>query len=153
MYKVTTYLNENRFPYLVKEECHYGEDKDAQYNEPERIWELCKAMRMNERATEMVLLLVFNSANHIICISELSTGSMDRSIMSVREVARTVLLAGGISCVLAHNHPSGDTTPSDTDITITHKLIRGLRELDIEILDHIIVGRNEYTSLRKRGII
>lgn len=153
MYKVTTYLNENRFPYLVKEECHYGEDKDARYTDPEKIWELCKTMHITERATEMVLLLIFDAANHVICISELSTGAMDRSIVSTREVARTILLAGGISCALVHNHPSGYTEPSEMDINITRRLKSVLKELEIEILDHIIVGRNEYTSLRERGII
>lgn len=147
MYKVTTYLNENRFPYLVKEECHYGLDNEARYNSPEEVWELCKAMRMPERATEMCLLLVFSSAGHLICISELSTGSANRSIVSAGEIAKICLLSGGTCCILAHNHPSGVAEPSEPDLLTTERVRKALKMLDIDLLDHMVIGRNEYTSM------
>lgn len=55
--------------------------------------------------------------------------------------------------ILVHNHPSGDPTPSIEDIQITKKLIEGSKILDIEILDHIIIGDNKFTSLKQEGMI
>ena len=153
MYKVTTYLNEARMPYLVKRKMRYSIDTETRYNSPGVIYNLCQQMKMTKRATEMVLLLIFDSANHLICVCELSTGSVNRTMMSAREVAQTMLLAGGVSCAIIHNHPSGDTEPSNIDISLTIRIRDALQLLDLKIVDHIIVGRNNYTSLAEKGIV
>lgn len=153
MYKVERYLNDDRMPYLVREEVHYTVNSETKWNDPAKVWELCKSFRMTERATESTLLLVFDSACHLICISELSTGSINRSIMSVRDIAQVMLLAGGVNAVIVHNHPSGDTDPSEIDIMVSRKIADGLHMLDMELLDHIVVGAHQYTSMKERDLI
>ena len=150
MYKVTTYLNEDNMPYVVKEEVKYNVTTDV-IDSPDKVYELTKEMRMTERATEMVLLLILDSGNHLICTTDLSTGSIDRSIISPREIAQTMLLAGGKNCIIAHNHPSGSSIPSDMDIKVTMEIKKALELLRLTLFDHIIVARNEYTSLSEQN--
>jgi DNA repair protein RadC len=153
MYKVTTYLNDDNMPYLVREEVNYNVNKMTQYTDTDKVYELCKAIHMTERATEMVLLLIFDAGQHLLGISEISTGSIDRSIISTREIAQTMLLSGGVNAIVIHNHPSGDVEPSETDIASTRKLIEGLRLLNLTLLDHMVVGRWNYTSMREKGVM
>lgn len=151
--KVVTYLKEDKFPYLEVEETGYTVDGRKCHNTPEMIYELAKDMRMTERATEMVMLFIFDNANQLICVHELSTGSINRSLISSREIAQTILLAGGINCALVHNHPSGDTTPSDADIMVTKKIKEALELLQLRLLDHLVVGRYGYTSMIEKGLL
>lgn len=149
MLKVTTYLDDSNMPYLVKEETAYSVGNREQFTSPDAIYELTKRIRMTEKATETVLLLIFDTALHCTAMCELSNGSVNRSIFSVREIAQTVLLAGGVAVALAHNHPSGNTTPSDTDIATTRQVIDGLKMLGIDFLDHIVVGKWDYHSMKE----
>lgn len=151
--KVVTYLREDKFPYLEVEETPFTVDERKMHDTPEMIYELTKKMRMTERATEMVTLLIFDNANHLLCVHELSTGSINRSVISPREIAQTILLAGGCNCALAHNHPSGDTTPSDMDITITKQIKEALNLLQIRLLDHLVVGKYGYVSMVEKELL
>ena len=153
MYKVTTYLNDDRMPYLVKEEMAYKANKNDIFDDCDKVYELCKAIHMTERATEMVLLLIMDASCHLIAVQEVTTGSADRSILPVREIAQTMLLCGATRGIVVHNHPSGNTEPSDIDIAVTKKLTDALRQLDLCILDHLVVGREKYTSLKKEGMM
>ena len=153
MYKVTTYLNDDHMPYLVKEEVAYKVNKDDMFDDCDKVYELCKAIHITERATEMVLLLIMDAACHLIAVQEVTTGAADRTIFPVREIAQTMLLCGATHGIVVHNHPSGNTEPSDIDIVITKKLTDALKQLNLCILDHLIVGREEYTSLKKEGMM
>jgi DNA repair protein RadC len=72
-----------------------------------------------------------------------------------REVFRAAILDGAGAIILAHNHPSGDPTPSSEDIRITRQLVEAGKILDIEVLDHVVVGRGErpFLSLRESGLV
>jgi DNA repair protein RadC len=86
-----------------------------------------------------------------------STGTLDMILVTPREVFRPAICIAAAAIVLMHNHPSGDPTPSQADIKVTHDLIRAGQLLKIEVLDHIIMGRacperpKEYASLRELG--
>jgi DNA repair protein RadC len=151
--KVTTYMNEDSFPYLVAEETPYKVDGRAKHDDATKIWELTKAMHMTDRVAEMVMLFIFDNAFHLIAVNEVSTGANDRSIVPIREIAQTVLLSNGCQCILAHNHPSGDTTPSDMDISITKRLKDALEILGIKLCDHLVVGRYGYTSMVEQKLM
>ena len=153
MYKVEAYLDEGNMPYLVKEECGYAVNMTDKWNDVPLIYELCKKLRITERATEMVLLLVFDNAGHAIALRELSTGSNRNSIVDTAQIALTMLLCGGSACVLVHNHPSGETEPSTDDIAITKRVSEALKLLNLTIWDHLIVGRHDYKSLAEMGLI
>ena len=151
--KVTTYMDDNSFPYLVAEETPYKVDGRAKHDDDEKIYELTKEMHMTDRVAESVVLFIFDIQFHLLAISEMSTGSVDRSIIPTREIAQTILLSNGSQCIIAHNHPSGDTTPSDIDVAITKKLKDALALLNIQLCDHLVVGRYGYTSMAAQGLM
>jgi DNA repair protein RadC len=83
----------------------------------------------------------------------ISIGSLNASIVHPREVYRPAIVLSAASLVLAHNHPSGDTTPSEEDLAITRRLHEAGRLLGIELVDHIVVAKDGYTSLRERKLL
>lgn len=102
---------------------------------------------------EHFAILLLDTKNQIIAFPNISTGSLNASIVHPREVFRCAINYATSSMVLVHNHPSGDPTPSIEDIKVTKKLVEGSKIMDIEILDHIIIGDNKFTSLKQQGVI
>ena len=93
-----------------------------------------------------------DSKNQIIGIHTVSVGSLFAAIVSPREVFKAAILANAASIIVAHNHPSGDVTPSPEDIQVTKTLRDAGKLLDIEVLDHVIVGEDgAWTSLKRLG--
>lgn len=102
---------------------------------------------------ENFIIVLLNTKNEIISINDISTGSLNSSIAEPREVFREVLKYPTFSVILAHNHPSGNPNPSVEDIKITKKLVNAGKILGIDVLDHIIIGDNEFRSLKQDRII
>ena len=102
---------------------------------------------------ENFIIVLLNTKNEIISINDISTGSLNSSIAEPREVFREVLKYPTSSVILAHNHPSGNPNPSVEDIKITKKLVNASKILGIDVLDHIIIGDNEFRSLKQDRII
>lgn len=98
-------------------------------------------------------LLLLDTKNQIIGEVRISTGDLNRSIVNPREVFKIAVKRSANSIILIHNHPSGDTRPSKEDIAVTQRLIEGAKILGINILDHIIIGYNEYFSMKESNII
>jgi DNA repair protein RadC len=82
-----------------------------------------------------------------------SIGGLHSSIVHPREVFKTAVKRSAASIILAHNHPSGDPTPSQEDISITRRLIEAAKIIGIELLDHVIIGDSTYCSLKEKGLI
>jgi len=103
---------------------------------------------------EHFVILALNSANRATGFKVISTGSTNASLADPRTLFRDAIALGAASLVLAHNHPSGDPTPSREDIALTRKLAEGGKLLDINIHDHIILGADAaFVSLAERGIL
>ena len=102
---------------------------------------------------ERVYALFFNSANCFLRDVMISEGSVNASISSPREVFREALRYGAVSVVLLHNHPSGYVEPSEADISVTEQFRIVGDMLGIRLLDHIIIGGNEYLSFQERGLL
>ena len=102
---------------------------------------------------ESFIIVLLNTKNEIISINDISTGSLNTSIAEPREVFREILKYPTSSVILAHNHTSGDATPSIEDIQITKRMIKAGKILGIDVLDHIIIGDNEFRSLKQDRII
>lgn len=102
---------------------------------------------------ETFLVIGLNTKNEINIISRAHTGSINASIVSVRETMKPLILANCISYIAAHNHPSGRNIldPSRDDIHITEKLFKAGQLLDIELLDHLIVSGKRCISLKAEG--
>ena len=102
---------------------------------------------------ERVYALFLNSANSLLHKHLISEGSVNRSIVSAREVFKEALHFDATHIVIIHNHPSGDVTPSDMDIMITKELYDLGEHMGIPIVDHIIIGDGIYTSLRELNLL
>lgn len=123
---------------------------------PERVAEL---LREENRAyqVETLQVLLLNARHRLIRVEKVCQGTLDTLLAHPREVFRPAIVAKAAAVVLAHNHPSGDPTPSEADIKVTRDLIRAGQLLKIEVLDHVILGRatqerpRDYVSLRELG--
>ena len=109
--------------------------------------------RLRYEKREHFAILLLDTKNQVITFPDISIGSLNASIVHPREVFRCAIAHCASSIILVHNHPSGDPAPSTEDINVTFHLIKSGKILDIEILDHIIIGDNKYTSLKQQGMI
>jgi|ERR1041385_7319332 DNA repair protein RadC len=80
-----------------------------------------------------------------------SIGTLDTLLVHPREVYRAAVIAAAAALIVMHNHPSGEASPSEADIKVTRDLIRAGQLLKIELLDHVIIGRDRHCSLRELG--
>jgi DNA repair protein RadC len=100
---------------------------------------------------EALVVLVLNTRKRIIGHNLVSLGGLDTCLVTPLQVFRPAIAIAGASIVLAHNHPSGDPTPSEADVKVTRDLMRAGQLLKIELLDHVVIGLNEHKSLRSLG--
>ncbi len=137
-------------PLYVAESCgtvHVG----PRISRAEHVYEICTAMTRYRVEVFRVLLL---SARHdVLKRVTVSRGSLSSAIVHPREVFRPAILASAATIVLVHNHPSGDPEPSAEDVEITKRLVRVGELLGIPVLDHVIVSKGGYTSMRERGVV
>ena len=109
---------------------------------------------LKETDREHFVLLLLDTKNSVIGITTVSIGILDSALVHPREVYKPAILANAACIILAHNHPSGDPTPSAEDRRITQRLHEAGQILGIEVLDHIIVGeKNRFVSLKERGVL
>src|SRR5579871_6880063 len=106
---------------------------------------------------EQFTVLLLNTRRKLISVEKISQGTLDTILVHPREVFKSAISANASAIVLVHNHPSGDPTPSESDIKVTRDLVRAGQVLKIEVLDHIIIGcasaerAKDYSSLRELG--
>ncbi len=108
---------------------------------------------VQEEAQEVFGILILNTKNKIVAVHEVSRGTLNSSMIHPREVFKPAVLHNAASIICFHNHPSGDPEPSRDDIEITNRLVEAGKIMGIEILDHIIVGDEEYVSLKEMGVM
>ncbi|HEX3010467.1 MAG TPA: DNA repair protein RadC [Syntrophomonadaceae bacterium] len=89
----------------------------------------------------------------LLSMEDVSIGGLHSSIVHPREVFKPAIKKSANSVILIHNHPSGDVTPSREDIEVTKRLLEAGKIIGIEVLDHIIIGENNYCSLKSKGLI
>ncbi len=102
---------------------------------------------------EHFVCLFLNTKNHIISQETLSMGSLNASIVHPREVFRAAIKCSSASVICAHNHPSGDPTPSPEDIALTRRLVEAGQLIGIEVLDHLVIGDTKFVSLKEQGLM
>jgi DNA repair protein RadC len=124
---------------------------------PEAIVALIKGQNLIKDVETLQVLLLNTRRRLIRVVEEIADGTIDTLLVHPREVFKSAIAANAAAIVLAHNHPSGDPTPSEADIKVTRDLIRAGQLLKIDVLDHIILGRatperpKDYASLRELG--
>jgi DNA repair protein RadC len=102
---------------------------------------------LQEEAQEVLAMIMLDTKHNVVGYSEVNRGGLNSSIASPREIAKRALLTNSHAIILAHNHPSGDTTPSRDDIDVTNDIARALALLEIKVLDHLIIGDDSYHSI------
>jgi DNA repair protein RadC len=102
---------------------------------------------------EHLRVILLNSKNQMIAIDEVYKGSVNASTIRTSELFRSAVRENCPAVIVAHNHPSGEPEPSSDDIAATEHIIKGGKALDIEVLDHLIIGNQKFVSLKERGII
>ena len=122
---------------------------------PDRVAELLLPI-LGHLPTESFWCLMVNTRRRLIKLQKLSDGTLDTLLVHPREVFKAAILANAAAIILAHNHPSGDPTPSEADVKVTRDLIRGGQLLKIDVLDHVVIGQRTaesrgWTSLRELG--
>ncbi|MBU5455446.1 DNA repair protein RadC [Caproiciproducens sp. MSJ-32] len=128
-----------------------GEDKIKVDSPIVLVQLLMEEMRYLKK--EYFKIAILDTKNQIISIENISIGNLNASIVHPREVFNIAIKRNANSIILIHNHPSGDPTPSEEDINITHRLIDAGNIIGIKVLDHIIFGDNKYVSFKQRNII
>lgn len=108
---------------------------------------------LSELGYERFVALALNTKNFLTAVLPVSSGSLNASIVHPRELFQRAILANCAAAIVAHNHPSGDPSPSPEDIALTRKLVEAGQLLDIPILDHVILGYGRYVSFKERGLI
>lgn len=102
---------------------------------------------------EHFAVILLNTKNRVIGINTVSVGTLNSSLVHPREVFKPAIVGNAAMVILAHNHPSGDPTPSREDVEVTRRLVEAGKILGIEVLDHIIIGEENYYSLKEKGLM
>ena len=142
---------------LVRESSHrYGEILSRNISEPEDAVKIINAvLHLDEEAQEVLAVLFLDTRNKVTGIMEVSRGSLTASIGTPREILKGAILHNACSfIILAHNHPSGDPTPSNEDIRLTKQMKNASELIGIPLLDHIILTENGgYMSLKDADLL
>ena len=101
---------------------------------------------------EQLRVICLDTKNYVVHQQVVYQGTVNSSVVRAAEVFRPAVSRNCLSIVVVHNHPSGDPTPSPEDIRTTEQLRKAGELLDIELLDHIVVGQHRWVSLKERGL-
>ena len=119
---------------------------------PKDAYEMIKD-QLQDLDREQFIIACLNTKNEPTNISVVSVGSLNKAIVHPREVFKTATLSNAASIMAFHNHPSGETTPSQQDIQLTNRLYEAGELLSIKLLDHLIIGDGTFTSLKEKGYL
>lgn len=106
---------------------------------------------IGDDASEVLLILALSTSNEINAMHRVFTGSLNTTVAHPREIFQSAILNNANRIIVYHNHPSGDTTPSENDLNFTKKMQQAGEILGIQLTDHIIVTDTEYLSMREEG--
>jgi DNA repair protein RadC len=109
-------------------------------------------LQMGRLEREELRIVVLNTKNVVLRVVTVYQGNVASSLVRVGELFRDAVRLNGSSLIMVHNHPSGDPTPSPDDLHLTAEALAAGRLLDIQLLDHLIIGHDAYVSLRDRGM-
>jgi DNA repair protein RadC len=101
---------------------------------------------------EHLRLVLLDTRNHVLSTPTIYIGSLNTSVVRVGELFRAAIKENAAAIIVAHNHPSGDPSPSPEDVHVTRQIVKAGQLLDIEVLDHVIIGGQRYVSLKERGL-
>jgi DNA repair protein RadC len=101
---------------------------------------------------EHLRVLLLNTKNQVLAMPEVYKGNVNSTLVRTGELFREAVREGCPALVVVHNHPSGDPTPSRDDVEMTRQMVEAGQLLGIDVLDHVVIGRQSFVSLRERGL-
>jgi DNA repair protein RadC len=120
-------------------------------NSPKKAADLV-LYEMSPLAQEELWVIILNTRNQVLKIIHQYKGTVNQSNVRIGELFKEAIQMNGVSIILAHNHPSGDPQPSSEDILLTRDVMRAGKLLNIELLDHLIIGNFTFLSLKEKGL-
>lgn len=127
------------------------EEGPKRLERPEQVFGLLKS-EFQVYKQEVFCVLLLDAKGKLIKKEHVSLGTLTQALVHPREVFYPAIRHKAASLILAHNHPSGDPSPSSEDLEVTSRLVEAGRQIGIPIHDHVIIGRDGYVSLRERGV-
>jgi len=109
-------------------------------------------LEMGPLDQETLRVVLLNTKNQVIKFSDVYRGSLNSSLVRVAEVFKEAVRVNAAAIIVAHNHPSGDPTPSPEDARVTEQIVAAGKLLEIEVLDHLVIGERTYISLREKRL-
>jgi DNA repair protein RadC len=101
---------------------------------------------------EHLRVILLDTRNHVLGIEEVYKGSVNSSQVHIGEVFKPAIRRNAPAIIVIHNHPSGDPTPSPDDVAVTRAILQAGKLLDIDVLDHMVIGQGRWVSLKERGL-
>lgn len=126
-----------------------GEKKRRRFTDLDEVGEYLVAA-LDGLSRERVLVLLLGDGNELLACENLGEGAVNTADVNIRQIMEYAILRKAAKIVLAHNHPNGDLTPSDSDVTTTLQLHRACMPLDIELVEHILVADGQYHFIIKQ---
>jgi len=140
-------LTSGKFAQMVRDEA-----RGEQLNNSREVYNVMKPLFAENDDVETFFCLFLNGRNRIISIEKMFSGSISSAAIYPREIVKRVIALKACAVVMAHNHPSGSTDPSNDDRRITKTIAMALATIDVQLLDHIVIG-DGYHSMADRGLI
>ena len=109
-------------------------------------------LQMGRLEREELRVVILDTKNHVLRVATVYQGNVSASLVRVGELYRDAVRLNAAGVILVHNHPSGDPTPSPDDLHLTAEALAAGRMLDIQLLDHLVIGHDAYVSMRDRGV-
>ncbi len=109
-------------------------------------------LEMAELEQEHLKVIMLDNKNRVLKMQTVYVGTINSSQVRVAEIYREAIRQNALSIIVAHNHPSGDPTPSSEDVAVTGELIEAGKLLGIDLLDHLVIGHQRFVSLRERRL-
>jgi len=101
---------------------------------------------------EQLRVMLLDSKHHVLAVQTIYVGSVHTVMVRVSEIFRDAIRRNCPAIIVAHNHPSGDPTPSPEDVTLTKEIAEAGKLMDIQVVDHLIIGSGHYVSMKERGL-
>ncbi len=108
---------------------------------------------LRDKTREHFMAVLLNTKSELLKTVEVSVGTLDTSIAHPRDIFREAIISNAASIIVAHNHPSGDPSPSKADILVTQRLVEAGKLIGIDVVDHVVLGDNRWVSLQERGLM
>ena len=119
---------------------------------PEDVWRLL-GPEMAPLAQEQLRVLLMNTKNEVLGQRVIYQGNVSSAVVRPAEVLRPAVMEAVPSIIICHNHPSHDPTPSPEDARLTRDLLKAAKLLGIDLLDHVVIGGEQFVSLKERGLM